>query len=344
MTVLPPRRHTNASPTRLIASVIRSVAFVVLAASLGIAGCGSRAADEAQQSPDPEVAVRVAPLETASFEDRVEATGTWRGQSELVVAAPFAGVVEALTVRAGDRVRPGQVIGSLTTLESHATQQGASLMAREARDPAARSEAQRAQRLARRDHVRVPLVASQAGVVVRRSVEPGAQVLEAAELVAIVPWSSLVFEAHVPQSAQGRVRMGQRATILETGRPSRAATVQRLLPAVDPADQSTLAWLTPASGAPTPELDRFGTASIVVGTAHVALAVPDSAVVEDDLTGEARIAVVDSSRHAHWTTVTLGAAMNGRHELRTPALAPGTPVVVEGHHGLPDGVRVRWTP
>jgi multidrug efflux pump subunit AcrA (membrane-fusion protein) len=192
--------------------------------------------------------------------------------------------------------------------------------------------------------VRVPLVASQAGVVVRRSVEPGAQVLEAAELVAIVPWSSLVFEAHVPQSAQGRVRVGQRATIVETGRPSRPATVQRLLPAVDPADQSTLAWLTPSSSGPTPELDRFGTASIVVGTAHVALAVPDSAVVEDDLTGETRIAVVDSSRHARWTTVSLGAAVNGRHELRAPALAPGTPVVVEGHHGLPDGARVRWTP
>jgi multidrug efflux pump subunit AcrA (membrane-fusion protein) len=218
------------------------------------------------------------------------------------------------------------------------------MMAREARDSLARGEARRAVRLALRDRVTVPISAPQAGIVVRRSVEPGASVAEAAEVVAIVPWAGLVFEAHLPQDQRGRVRVGQRAMIREEAQAPRAATVERILPAADAADQSTLVWLRPSSLDPAPQLDHFGTAAITIGAARVATAVPDSAVIEDDVSGEKRVAVVDTSRHAHWTTVTLGPGEGGWHAVRAPALKAGTMVVVEGQRGLPDGSRVQWTP
>ncbi|HVN75301.1 MAG TPA: ABC transporter substrate-binding protein, partial [Thermoanaerobaculaceae bacterium] len=75
------------------------------------------------------------------------------------------------------------------------------------------------------------------------------------------------------------------------------------------------------------------------GEARRALAVPDSAVVEDDLTGETRVARVERGV-AVWTPVTLGLAEGGWHELRAPALAAGTVVVVSGQHGLPDSTHV----
>jgi multidrug efflux pump subunit AcrA (membrane-fusion protein) len=72
--------------------------------------------------------------------------------------------------------------------------------------------------------------------------------------------------------------------------------------------------------------------------------VPDSALVEDDLTGERRVAVVDRAGRVAWTPVTLGAPADGWHELLRTRLAPGMRVVIEGQHGLPDRTRVKPRP
>ena len=153
-----------------------------------------------------------------------------------------------------------------------------------------------------------------------------------------------MFEARVAARDAPRIRTGQPAEVREEGTPPRTAVVQRMLPATDSADQTTPVWLSPAGGDGPPRLGRFGTASIAVGAPREATAVPDSAVVEDDLTGETRVAVVDAASRAHWTRVVLGASSTGWHELRSPPLASGTRVVIEGQRGLPDSTRVRAGP
>jgi multidrug efflux pump subunit AcrA (membrane-fusion protein) len=333
-----PRGRSRVGDRRCAARRLAVLALAALAA-----GCGARATEE-EQGPSPVVPVHIAQVTARRFEDVVRASGAWKSAAELPVAAPFAGVVSGLGVHAGDVVRAGASVGTLESQESHAALEGARLMVRTARDAAARDEARRALRLAERERVQVPLVAPQAGVVLRRSAEPGSQVAAGAEVVAIVPWASVVFQAHVPGGQNARVRPGQRAVIEEEGRPARDAVVQRTLPAADPADQSTLVWLVPERAAPAPQLERFGTAVITVGVPRVLPGVPDSAVVQDDLTGADRIAVVDPSSRAHWTVVTLGPGSGGWHALVAPSLAPGTRVIVEGQRGLPDSTQVRPLP
>src|SRR5206468_1797345 len=104
--------------------------------------------------------------------------------------------------------------------------------------------------------------------------------------------------------------------------------------------QSTVVWLAPGRGAPRPQLQGSGTATITIGGVRQSQAVPDSAVVEDDLTGETRIAIVAAGSRAVWTKVSLGAAAGGWREIRSPALPAGTPVIVNGQRGLPDSTRV----
>ncbi len=311
-----------------------------------LSGCGRRGdtAGTEEGAGEPVVSVRVRALEIRRFDDVVTGSGQWRSGGESLVAAPFAGVIEALELRAGDRVGAGQRVGLLVTRESWAALRGAELMMREARDAAGRDEARRALALTQRDLVRVPLTAPLDGVVLRRSAEPGAQVAEGAEIVAVAPWKTVVFEAHVPAALATRVRAGQPATVLESGAPPRAAVVQRILPAASEADQAALVWLSPRAAGPAPGLGRFASASIIVGAAHRSLGVPDSALVEDDLTGERRVAVVDREGRVSWTPVTLGAAADGWHELLRVDLAPGTRVVIEGQHGLPDRTRVKPLP
>jgi hypothetical protein len=310
------------------------------------AGCARRSSEGPgdERTGEPLVNVRVQALELRRFDDVVTAPGQWRSGGELVVSAPFAGVVESLSVRVGDRVATGQRVGLLVTRDSWAALKGAELLEREAGDAAARDEAARALGLARRDLVRVPLAAHDAGVVLRRAAEPGAQVSEAGEIVAIAPWRTVVFEAHVPAALAARVHPGQAATVIESGVAPRAASVQRVLPVASGADQAVLVWLAPGGGSPASELERFGSAAIVVGAPRRVLAAPDSALVEDDLTGERRLAVVDRASRVAWTPVTLGAAAAGWHELVGSSLPAGTRVVIQGQHGLPGGTQVKPQP
>ncbi|HEV8480947.1 MAG TPA: HlyD family efflux transporter periplasmic adaptor subunit [Candidatus Eisenbacteria bacterium] len=306
-----------------------------------VAGCsrggGQEADSEGAGAPVP---VRTMALESRSFHDVLSAPGQWQSGSELVINAATAGQLEDLRVAVGDRVSAGQRVGTLIPRDSWAGLQGARILVGEARTAAERADGQRALHLAQRDLVRVPLVAQEAGVVIRRSAEPGSSLAEAAEILAIAPWSTVVFEAHVPAAKASIVRPGQAALVEVPDGATRVAKVERVLPMASEADQTILIWLKPGVLTPSPALGRFGTAQITLGPPRTALAAPDSAVIEDDLTGEHRVAVVDAQGVLNWRQVAIGIAENGWREVSAPGLAPGTRIVAEGQRGLADGTKV----
>jgi len=311
--------------------------LLVLAAGCSRGG-GEDAGNEGSGAPVP---VRTMALENRLFHDVLSVPGQWQSGSELVVNAATAGQLEDLRVAVGDRVTVGQRVGTLIPRDSWAGLQGAMILVREAHTATEHADAQRALHLAERDLVRVPLVAQEAGVVIRRSAEPGSSLAEAAEIVAIAPWSTVVFEAHVPAAKAQVVRPGQAAVVEVPDGATRAARVERVLPMASEADQTILIWLKPGVLAPPPALDRFGTAEITLGPPRTALAAPDSAVVEDDLTGQHKVAVVDAQGVLAWKQVAIGVAENGWREVSAPNLSPGARIVTQGQRGLADGTKVQ---
>ncbi|HXJ69607.1 MAG TPA: HlyD family efflux transporter periplasmic adaptor subunit, partial [Verrucomicrobiae bacterium] len=271
---------------------MKPATILVLALLPLAAGC-SRHAESGEDAATPAavVPVRTAAVEERTFTDAIEAPGQWRSSGDVSLPAPFAAVIESLEPKLGDHVAAGDTVGMLVTRESRAALRGAELLLREAHDPAALTEAERAAALARRDLVRVPIVAPRAGVVTKRDAEPGGEVGDGAEVLAITPVEGIVFEARLPAGATQLVHTGQSATVRSTGEPDRDARVTRVLPAASTADQATLVWLAPVGG-PTPMLDRFGTASMTTSGARRSPAVPEAAVVENDLDGSARVVVV----------------------------------------------------
>lgn len=288
--------------------------------------------------------MRVRATEERVFNETVAAPGQWRSVGEVVVNAPGSGILDSLTVRPGDRVTTGQYLGRLTTRESLASMRGASLLEREAGSPSARAEAARALAIARRELVHVPLTAARAGVVVRVTATAGSDLAEGGEIAAIVPDDGIVFEARVDPAGAARIHIGQKALIMDGAAEPRSAMVSRVLPFAGEADQRTLFWLTPDAGRVAPQIGRFGNAQIGTSAPHHAMAIPDSAIVEDDLTGTSAVAVVQADgTTAVWTKVILGAGTSaGWRELQSPTLAPGTLLVTDGQRGLPDSTRVRW--
>ena len=333
-----PRRPRH--PDQPIAGV-RALLAIPLAALLSF-GCGHSGGEESEDAK-PVVPVVVRRLEQGMLRETVKTSGQWRVADSVTVFAPFRAYIETLRPHAGDPVTKGQTIGELVTYESQAAVRGAEILVRQARTAAEHEEAASALRLAERDLVSVPLIAPTTGTVLRRSVEPGSEAAEAGELLTIVPLGSVVFEAHVARTDAARVATGQHAEVGMDG-SSVLATVQRRLPQTSEADQSALFWLAPAVQAPFGVLGRFGNATIETGAAHEAILVPDSALVEDDLTGEIRIARVVPGSVAIWTTVRLGEGNEGHHELLAPALPAGTPIVVQGQRGLPDSTHVAPRP
>ncbi len=307
--------------------------------ALAIAGCGHPSGDEGA-GERPVVPVRVERLEEKNIRETARATGQWRVSDSVMVNAPFKAYVEEVRPRAGDSVTRGEAIGTLVTYESRAALRGAEILVRQALTASEREEASRALRLAERELVRVPLVAGVEGTVLRRTVEPGSEAAEGADLLTIAPLGSVVFEAHVPRADAPRVAPGQPAQVGMEGGGSVAASVSRRLPQTSEADQTALFWLAPTVRAPFGVLGRFGNAAIETGAVHRGVLVPDSALVEDDLTGEIRVARVAAGNVAVWMPVKVGPGEEGRHELLSPALPPGTAVIVRGQRGLPDSTLV----
>ncbi len=191
--------------------------------------------------------------------------------------------------------------------------------------------------------VRVPIVAPVTGSVARRSADAGTRLTSGAELLAIVSDADIVFEARVRSIDARDLRRGATATVEDSLGPAREASMISALPNAG-SDQATLVWLRPGSAGAPPVLGRFGRAHIRLGAPHRALAVPDSAVVEDDLTGRKRIAVVDSTSRLEWIDVVLGGRQGAWREVSGAGLAAGRRVVVEGQRALAAGTTVRVRP
>ena len=329
-----PRPPANFGPPWLRLAVAAALLF----GGCGKHGGGEKGGDE-EETPAPLVQVHTVPLTHRSFVDQILAPGEWRSSDEIVISAPFAGTVLELKPRLGDRVAAGSTITWMETAESRAAMRGAQLLLHQARDATGRAEARRAMALASRQRVRVPITAPRSGVVLRRTAAPGSYLAENAEVMALVPAGAIVFEARVPASEAGRVRVGQMATIRMLGLPSWNARVQRILPTAGESDQATLAWLAPL-GARAPAMERFGEATISVSDVRQSPAVPDSSIVEDDVTAVKRVAVVRGGR-ANWIKIRPGASSDGWTEVRAPSLADGLPVIVPGQRGLPDSARVQ---
>ena len=289
------------------------------------------------------VPVAVARVSRATFEDVVSGPGKTAALSQEKVRAPFAGSLMELTVADGDRVRRGDTLATIISRDSESALTGARAMSREARTDSEKRDADRALALAEQGLVRARVEAPSDGVVLAHAATTGDRVSEDQEILTIADASSVVFLVDVSQSQLGRVRPGQRVDVEVAGRKDRwAGVVHDTLPAANAADFTAPVRVDlRLSG--VPPIGLFGTARIVVAEHRDAATVPEAAVVRDDLTGKARVVLVENGR-ARWLEVTTGLHGPSGTEILAPALQAGQTVVVSGQVGLPDGAPVAPRP
>jgi Cu(I)/Ag(I) efflux system membrane fusion protein len=290
------------------------------------------------------VPVRIAFVTRATLTEEVSAPGHTAALAHEKIRAPFAGTLAELTVTDGDRVRRGDTLGTIVSRDSEAALAGAREMQRQARSEPEKADAARAVALAERGLVRAAILAPSDGVVLGHAAVRGDRVSEDQELLTIADSDSLTFLADAPQSDLARLRPGQAVSVALAGRPGAVpGVVHDVLPGANASDFTAPVRVDLRGLDRVPPLGLFGTARITVAEHRGVIVVPESALLRDDVTGTARIAVVEKGR-ARWLDVSSGLRARGQVEITQPRLEPGLGVVVSGQVGLAEGAPVAGTP
>lgn len=336
----------------------RTVAALTLAALMA-AGCDRTAPPAADEAPPPEVeTLRVRPEPARRV---TTAVGTLEPVARVLVAAQEEGVVTAVTVREGDRVRAGQVVVELDDRQVRAELAQAEASVEEARARWRRVETLRAEGVmaeqdvdaaraadriaeARLEALRTRLSftriqAPVSGVVTERHVEVGDLASPRAPLLELAAGDGLLLRVPVSELEVVRLAEGDVADITVDALPELRlqGRIARIYPAADSTSRQVTVELAISGAPPAVRLGFLARAHLVLETIAAGLLVPEDAV----LRGAEAASFVWLVREgvATMRPVEVDLRIDGR-ALIADGLAPGDEVVVRGMARLRDGAPV----
>ncbi len=308
----------------------------------------------------------VARVARLNFARTLDVSGSIKAANSAVVKARVAGELRSLTVREGDAVRAGQVIGQIDVTEYalrwRQTQQQAEAsraqldiaqralknnqalvdqgfisstaletsVANAAAAQANVNAAQAAVSLAGKARSDATLVAPIAGLVSQRWAQPGERVAIDARIVEVVDLKRMELEAAVPPAEAAELRVGQRGTINVEGidKPL-VATVSRISPSAQAGSRAVLTYFS-VEHHPALRQGLFARGTVSIAQRQV-FAVPVAAIRNDQSLPTVPTIVNGVVVN---TVVALGA--RGQAQDTTPGHAPGESLI-EVKSGLNEG-------
>ncbi|MBL8296772.1 MAG: efflux RND transporter periplasmic adaptor subunit [Rhodanobacteraceae bacterium] len=290
---------------------MRHIFLILLGTSL-LAGCGKGAADKAKADD----AIALVPVETAVAATRAidasySGTATLEADREADVVAKTSGVLLKLLIEEGDVVRQGQVLARLddasprlSLAKSEATLRkleadyrrademfGKKLLSLEEHDKIKFDlDNQRAVHdLARLELSYTQVVAPIDGVIGKRMVKEGNLIQINQPLFHIVDFDPLLGILNVPERELNTLKPGQAVSLAVDALPVQRFTgvIDRVSPVVDAASGTFRVTCRFAAAEQMLKPGMFGRIDVVYDRKQDALAIPRSALIEED--GEAAV-------------------------------------------------------
>lgn len=337
--------------------------LIATPALIALAGCGASAQNPMARKAEAPAAVTVqtATVHAGAIQARHLATTTLEAEREARIVAEVGGIVLEVLAEEGDRVRQGQVLARLdpdrARLEvqrAEATvgrleneyRRNSALLERKlvSREMFERSrfdfETQRAALELERLRLRkTDIVAPFDGVVTERMVKQG-QLLETHRAAFVIAdFNRLQATLHVPERLSPRLREGQAARLSfdALGGLNVDAQVARVSPRVDRSSGTVpvTILIDNRDGRLRPGL--FSRAEVLVDSVDLATLVPRQALLPQD--GRTSLYVVAEGR-AERRDIVVGHTEGDLVQILS-GVEPGAEVVVLGHAGLTDGMRVQ---
>lgn len=347
-------------------------------ALLGLIGYRIYGARQAASAPATnaarQVSVRVVPVEKGTLTERISMSGTIRPLSEVDVFAKAGGRIERMNVRAGDRVKAGDLLATIEAREvswqaaaadaavevaranlegakldydrtrtlfeggsaPKAQLDGAAVRLSQARAGLAQAEASAglARQQVRNARVEAPI----SGLVTRSPFNVGNQVGPQVPLFTIQDVSKLKMETSVDAQGFTRLTRGQKVEITTDAHGARRfpATVAQLTPTLDSATRRAPVELEIENPDGALLSNMFAQAEISVGELKDVLLIPREAVLSSP-SGAAVFVVKDGK--ANEVRPKLGPT-DGAKVVVLSGLSLGDPLAVTGLGGLTDGAPV----
>ncbi|HEY3875174.1 MAG TPA: efflux RND transporter periplasmic adaptor subunit, partial [Candidatus Kapabacteria bacterium] len=322
---------------------VASVIFLAIT----IAACAKKSSDESDDiKTTAKVAVEAAVVTTGNIPMQITVTGHTEATQEEKIVAPIAGKLLSLNGFEGSFVKTGEVIATIQSKEAESSEEGARVMASEAKNSREREQVKRTLELAKDAQNGVTVRASISGLIATRSSNAGEFVAENQELLSIVSMNDIVFVADVPLLDMPHVRIGEAAQVVlpTAGSSTIAATVIAIKPAADSTSQSAHVIFqfrsVPDALVRALRTGIAGTATIIFDVRHGAMLVPKSAVLRNDETNEKTVVTFGLDSMAKSIEVTTGPEIDSMVEVESADLKPGMNVVVVGNYSLADSTRI----
>lgn len=338
---------------------VRVGSTVVLMAAV-LFGCGG--GEGKPQSAPPAPSVRAVRVQVQPVEIAITVVGTLEPAAKVVVAAQEEGIVTAVLVREGDRVRAGDVVVQLDSRRIRAELAEAEARLLDLKAQTRRAEALEADGLisaSEADTARASLAMAEAradvlrtrldftritapvdGVVTARRVEVGNLAAPRSALLELAAGPGLVLRVPVSELDVVHLRPGDTAPVRVDALPDVVlpATITRVFPAAEGATRQVTVEL----GLPSPPAEVkpgfLARARLVLERRPAAVLIPESVLQRGSEVADF-VWVLDGDV-ARVRPVETGERLEGQVVIRK-GLAAGDELVVEGAARLKDGARVQ---
>ena len=238
-----------------------------------------------------------------------------------IVRATFQGFIERIDKNIGDGIKTGDLLLEIRTKESAADDSLTLLADRNLFRGA------------------VKIRARSDGILTALNYHTGDFVAEGEEIAIISNPASLYITLNVPYPYVARIHTHSRCQIYLPDGNRVDATVDKIIPSVDPASQTQTFLLRPVEHITLPE-NLNVSARLPLRKAENALVVPASAVLSNETQDAFWIMKMIDDTTAMRIDVRKGIENDSLVQILSPALEPDTRIITEGAYGLPDTARV----
>ena len=294
-------------------------------------------------------------LQPADIERYYRTSGTLKARREAQLVALQVGVIEAITVHEGDRVKEGDALvrldGRQLSMQAAADRLAAENLARELerleaidKTAVAREEVDKQRYAVEEARVSAKLSRFQAkqtivrapfdGTIVERFVDEGNLANTATPLFRVADLSALDLELHVPEKDAATVKDDAEVEVELVDGSSFVASIFRRSPVVDPLTGTVKLTVRADKFPPTAKPGAFARARVLVDAREAAPSIPRTAVFEVE--GEKHVYVVVDGK-ARRTKVDVGLEGATLVEIRS-GLGPDDVVVIDGNAGITEGM------
>jgi multidrug efflux pump subunit AcrA (membrane-fusion protein) len=290
-----------------------------LAWALVLLTCSPQPKEEAGVRPG--APVQIVHPGRADLIESIELNATTVFLKKETVRATFQGFIDRIDKNLGDEVKAGDRLMRIRTKES-AAENSLKSVYNDGRFLGA-----------------VDLCARADGVLTALHYNSGDYVAEGEELAVISNPSSLAIELHVPYPQVSKINRRGNCTILLPSGDKLAASIQRIIPSVDPASQTQTFLLRPFARVELPE-NLNVSARLPLRSVDGATVLPRGAILSDETQEVFGVMKLIDDTTAVRMEIVKGIETDSLVQILRPSLSPADRIVADGAYGLPDTARI----